>query len=710
MAVPLRVLILEDRPADAELMVQELRKAGFAPEWKRVETKGEYLAGLSPDLDVILADYHLPQFDAPRALALLQERQLDVPFIVVTGSISEEVAVECIKQGASDYLLKDRMARLGAAVATALNERKIRGERYRARETLRDTNQFLTALIQASPLAIILTDSSWRIRSWNLAAERLFGWAEREVMGRPLPRVLGGSREEFRNLGKRLVRGELLDGVELRHHRKDGLPIDVSFWGAALYAATGRIHRILAIIADITERKRAEGTLRRSELLNRSLVEHIPLRIFVKDRDSVYVSCNTLYAHDLGVEPEQIAGKDDFAFFPRELAEQYRADDQTVITSGTLKDTDEKFQVAGEERWVHTIKVPYRDQQGGVHGVLGIFDDITERKKMEEELRRSEERFRVLFDFAPDAYYLHDVQGILVDGNRVAEDLIGYKRDELIGSSFQELKLVREDQLEKAAGLLAANAAGSPAGPDELVLVRRDGMEIPIEIRTVPMKIGDQTLVLGIARDITERKRREKELKDSMERLRKAMGGTVRAMALTVESKDPYTAGHQQRVANLARAIAQEMGLPRDRVDGIRMAGAIHDVGKVSVPAEILSKPGRITEIEFGIIKTHSQVGYDILKNIDFPWPIADMVLQHHEKMNGTGYPLGLSGDAIMLEARVLVVADVVEAMVSHRPYRPALGIDSALDEISKNRGVLYDPDAVGACLRLFREKGFEFG
>ncbi len=181
-------------------------------------------------------------------------------------------------------------------------------------------------------------------------------------------------------------------------------------------------------------------------------------------------------------------------------------------------------------------------------------------------------------------------------------------------------------------------------------------------------------------------------------------------MALTVESRDPYTAGHQQRVANLARAIAQEMGLPRDRVDGIRMAGVIHDVGKVSVPAEILSKPGRITEIEFSIIKTHAQVGYDILKNIDFPWPIADMVLQHHEKMNGTGYPSGLSGDAIMPEARVLVVADVVEAMVSHRPYRPALGIDSALDEIRKNRGVLYDGDAVDACLRLFEEKGFEFG
>jgi len=180
-------------------------------------------------------------------------------------------------------------------------------------------------------------------------------------------------------------------------------------------------------------------------------------------------------------------------------------------------------------------------------------------------------------------------------------------------------------------------------------------------------------------------------------------------MAFAVESRDPYTAGHQRRVADLAHAIGSEMGLSEERLVGIRMGGIIHDLGKISVPAEILSKPSRLNEHEFGMIKLHPQVGYDILKKIDFPWPIAQMVYQHHERMDGSGYPQGLSGKKILLEARILAVADVVEAMASHRPYRPALGIDKALEEILKNKNVFYDPEVVDACLKLFKEKGFEF-
>ena len=208
---------------------------------------------------------------------------------------------------------------------------------------------------------------------------------------------------------------------------------------------------------------------------------------------------------------------------------------------------------------------------------------------------------------------------------------------------------------------------------------------------------------------LQERSRTEEELKQTMENLRKALGASIHAMALTLETRDPYTAGHQRRVADLARAIATEMGLSGEKIDGIRMAGVIHDLGKISVPAEILSKPTRLTKLEFGIIKTHSEVGYKILKGIEFPWPIAQIVLQHHERMDGSGYPQGLSGEEIIVEATILGVADVVEAMASHRPYRPALGVDKALEEISKNRGTVYNAKAVDACLKLFREKGFEF-
>ena len=190
--------------------------------------------------------------------------------------------------------------------------------------------------------------------------------------------------------------------------------------------------------------------------------------------------------------------------------------------------------------------------------------------------------------------------------------------------------------------------------------------------------------------------------------LKRALEGIIQTIARTVEARDPYTAGHQERVARLAFAIATELNLPKDQAVGIRMTGMIHDLGKISVPIEILSKPTMLRDIEFALIKTHSVNGYEILADIDFPWPVARIVLQHHEKINGSGYPLGLTGDNILLEARVLCVADVVEAMASHRPYRPSLGIDVALEEIEKNKGVLYDEKVVEACLRLFREKGFK--
>jgi len=197
------------------------------------------------------------------------------------------------------------------------------------------------------------------------------------------------------------------------------------------------------------------------------------------------------------------------------------------------------------------------------------------------------------------------------------------------------------------------------------------------------------------------------ELRKTNERLEKAMEGIVQAVALTVEKKDLYTAGHQQRVAELARAIGEDLNLADDQLRGTYLAGVIHDLGKIGLPVEILSKPGKLTSIELAMIKGHPQDGYEILKDIEFPWPIADIVLQHHERMNGSGYPHGLKGDKILREARILAVADAVEAMAADRPYRPALGLEKALNEITENRLTLYDADAVDACVGLFRQKGY---
>lgn len=207
---------------------------------------------------------------------------------------------------------------------------------------------------------------------------------------------------------------------------------------------------------------------------------------------------------------------------------------------------------------------------------------------------------------------------------------------------------------------------------------------------------------------LAERNRADEELKKSFEKLRRAYEQTVTALASTAEMRDPYTSGHQQRVTNLACSIAEHMDLPAKTIEGLRIAGLLHDIGKISVPAEILSKPGRITEDEFNIIKNHCQVGYDILKEIEFPWPVAEIVFQHHERMDGSGYPQGIRGEEILFEARILAVADVIEAMSSHRPYRPGLGLDKALDEISQNRGVFYDPMVVDACLDVASSPGFK--
>jgi len=236
---------------------------------------------------------------------------------------------------------------------------------------------------------------------------------------------------------------------------------------------------------------------------------------------------------------------------------------------------------------------------------------------------------------------------IFVDGNKAAEKVIGYKKEELIGKSFLKLKLISISDIPKAAKLLAKNVMGLPTGPDEFVLNRKDNSKVIIETLTHPVKIKGKHLTLGIARDITERKQAEK-------RLKKTMDAAIDTMSKIIEAKDPYTFGHQHRVCQLAVPLVQELGLAEDKVEGIRIAFLIHDIGKIGLPTEILSKPTKLTDIEFSLIKGHSQIGYNILKSIEFPWPIAQIVLQHHERLNGSGYPNNLKDDEIILEAKII--------------------------------------------------------
>jgi PAS domain S-box-containing protein/putative nucleotidyltransferase with HDIG domain len=297
--------------------------------------------------------------------------------------------------------------------------------------------------------------------------------------------------------------------------------------------------------------------------------------------------------------------------------------------------------------------------------------------------------------------------------NPLAETLTGWKLDQALERTIGDVFKVMNQKPGKMQRFSVQKILKGERSilSDEAILLSKNGKKIPIDPRMEPIKDdgGNISGVVLAFTDITARKKAEEELKRSFEQQKIAMEGTVRAIAYTVETRDPYTAGHQRRVTKLACTIGEEMELSKDQIEGLRMSGELHDIGKIQVPAEILSKPGKISEAEYAIIKTHSQVGHDILRTIEFPWPVARIVLQHHERIDGSGYPSGLKGKDILLEAKILAVADVIEAMATHRPYRPALTIEEALDEISKNKGKLYDSEVVDICLKVFKEKKFKF-
>jgi len=318
------------------------------------------------------------------------------------------------------------------------------------------------------------------------------------------------------------------------------------------------------------------------------------------------------------------------------------------------------------------------------------------KSRMGMKLHEREEWLSTLLKSIGDGVIATDKSGVISFMNPLAERLTGWHHEEALKQPLREV---------------FRTVVSREGDEPEIVLWARNGKKFSIEETSMPMSDGrhNSSGHVLVFRDVTARRSAEKELKESWEKLHEALEGTIQAMALTIEIRDPYTAGHQRRVSKLSCAIAQDLGMSEFQVEGLRVAGDIHDIGKIYVPAEILSKPGQITAIEYGIIKTHPQVGFDILKTIKFPWPVAQIVLQHHERLDGSGYPMGLTSDQIVKEARILTVADIVEAMSSHRPYRPAQGIDKALAEVVQNKGRFYDTDAVDACVKLFQENRFHF-
>lgn len=329
-----------------------------------------------------------------------------------------------------------------------------------------------------------------------------------------------------------------------------------------------------------------------------------------------------------------------------------------------------------------------------------------ERERLLTALEESNERFRSLVETTSDWIWEIDAQGAYTYCSPTVRDLLGFQPEELIGKRLVDLIAISERERTSRIFTKLIETR-KPFSGFETVCLARDGRVLVIEKNGVPVFSDGGELLgyRGIARDISERKNALEALKKSRDDLHTSLEETVKSLALAAEKRDPYTAGHQMRVDKLACAIARELGLQEQQIEGLHFAALLHDIGKISLPSEYLAKPSRLSAQERAIIKCHTEVGYEILKNIPFPWPVADIVYQHHEHLDGSGYPRGLTDQEIMLEAKILTVADVVEAMSSHRPYRPSLGLETALEEIRSGRGVLYHAASVDACLRLIAEK-----
>ena len=510
-----------------------------------------------------------------------------------------------------------------------------------------------------------------------------------------------------------------------------------------------------------------EQALKESSTLLESIIENIPNMIFLKRANDLrFELFNRAGEVLLGHSREEMIGKNDYDFFPREQAELFSKKDREALRQNSVLDIpEEEINTANGIRYLHTRKLPLRDNRGEPKYLLGISEDITERKLTEISLIKSNRALAALsavnhslVHSADEHELLSAVCHAIVRQSNYRMAWVGYLEQDA-EKSIRPIAQdgVEEGYLARAAITWADTARGrgptgraARSGLTQIVQnIQTDASMLPWRSEAakrgmasnIALPLTDANKVFGVltiysdsadafsdeevklleemSNDLTfginslrtrqERNEAQEKIKQQLAQLKNNLADTIKAITTIVELRDPYTAGHEARVAELAEAIAKEMGLADEQAHGIHLAGEVHDLGKIQVPAEILSMPRRLTEIEYSLIKCHPQAGYDILKDIDFPWPIAQMVLQHHERLDGSGYPQGLKGDAIIIEARILAVADVVEAMSSHRPYRAGLGIKAALAEISSKRGIYFDPQVVDACLSLFNEQHYSF-
>ena len=601
------------------------------------------------------------------------------------------------------YPVRDTKGNITGAIEVTLEIT----ERKQAAEALKESEERLRTAGKIAYDLIYEWDVATDVLQWFGDIDGLLGFRKGEI---------SRNINAWLNLIHPEDRVKLKNAVEL--HRTSTEPIQYTYrirhrdgtlryWidnGLPLLDDKGHPYKWVGVCTDITDHKQAEEKLRESETRFRTLFESIPDCVIVHDDDGVILHINEIGAQQIEWSATDLIGRN---------LHEILVPEQKPLIADHIRETHKngwsRFETTYISRSGWQVEAEVNDRPikfGEKKAILRVSRDITERKEAERALLKEKILSDAVINSSPGLLFIFGEKGNIIRWNNYVEKVTGYSASEIAEMNIFAF-VVKDEQKTATEAVQEALTKGQASV--EINLLTKPGKKIPFYIIGRRIKIENVTRVVCTGIDITDRKQAEEKVKRGYKQLRETLVSTVNALASTIEKRDPYTAGHQRRATILACAIAEEMDFPEEEIEGLRMVGLIHDIGKITVPTEILSKPGPLSEMQFDMVKMHPQAGYDILEGIKFPWLVAEIVLQHHERMDGSGYPHGITGEEIMLEARILAVADVVEAMSSHRPYRPALGIDKALEEISQNRVILYDPEVVDTCIRLFTEKGFTF-